>query len=106
MSETSRFEPFRDSLKNRWNLVFVVLGILCLVDFFTGSLLSSQVVLGQMKLMQVDPARKGYAITTIFGTFREVITLARVFDRAGAIIFLFFPLWSFGRGFIASLGNR
>ena len=100
-----RFQPLTDALKSKYNLFFFLLGAVMIVDLFIKSPLTSQVVLLQMKIMQVDPAGH-FTLRAFFGTYYTVEALARTFDKAGAGLGFALSGWGYGMGLIHSISNK
>lgn len=101
-----KFDPFIETLKSRYNLILVLVGIALVADMYLGSPALRQVVFLQLKIMKIDPSRGGFRIISIFGTFTSVDQVAKIFDKAGIIICFCFAGISFLRGFIESLMRK
>ncbi len=101
-----RFLPFLEKLKSKWNFVMVVLGVVFLIDLFAGSPITSQIVLFQCRLMNINPHASGFKIVSVFGRYSSVIAMAKVLDKALFIGSFALSGGSYVYGLIGSLLNK
>ncbi len=101
-----RFLPFLEKLKSKWNFVMVILGIVFLLDLYTGSAITKQIVLFQCRLMNIDPFANGFKIVSVFGRFTSVAAMAKVLDKALFIGFFVLAGGSYCYGLVGSLLNK
>lgn len=102
----SRFAPFQRSLKSKFNLVILVLGLVILVDWMTGGPLAAKLMLSWYDLKGVDVHAPKFTILSVFGAYRKVNDLALAFDKFLSIFFLAVAALSYTWGLAASLINR
>ncbi len=103
---SDRYLPFLEKLKSKWNFVMVVLGIVFVIDLFTGSAITRQIVLFQCKLMNIDPNAGGFKIVSVFGRYSSVIAMAKVLDKALFIGFFVLSGGSYLYGLAGSLLHK
>jgi hypothetical protein len=101
-----KFEPLISALKDKFTLFCILMVILFLADLLTGSPVISYIVRLQFNLKGVDAERQAYVLTSFFGRFDSVLTMARTVDRAGAIFFGVISGFMIVRGFLSSLFNE
>lgn len=102
---SERLRPFFDKLKSKSNLIMVILGLVFLIDLYYGSPVVKQIILFQLKIMDIDPSKGGFTLFSIFGKFYNVDSLARVLDKALFIGFFILSGASYMRGLIGSIIN-
>jgi len=101
-----RFEPLASTVKDRFFLCCILLAILLAVDWAAGSPAISYILRLQYKWQEVDPERQSTVISSFFGRYDSVLSLARTMDRAGTIFFSAISGILLLRGFLRSIFNE
>jgi hypothetical protein len=101
-----RFFPLYEAVKNPVNLVLLILGLGLVFDFFSGCPIMQKVVAMQMKFMHIDPNQAGFKFISFFGTFRDLISIARVYDKFGIVIFLVTPGYAIVMALLSIAGRK
>jgi hypothetical protein len=101
-----KFEPLAGTLKDRFILFCILISILLIIDWTSGSPAMSHIIRLQFQWKGVDPEQQSFVISSFFGRFESILSLARASDKAGAIFFSVISGFCLVRGFLRSVFNE
>jgi hypothetical protein len=101
-----RFEPLAGTLKDKFILFCILMAILLIIDWTSGSPAISYIIRLQFRWKGVDPERQSFVISSFFGRFDSILSLAQAIDKAGAIFFSVISGFCLIRGLLRSIFNR
>jgi hypothetical protein len=104
--DKDRFFPLWEAVKNPVNLVLLVLGTCLLIDFLTGCPIMQKIITLQMKFMHIDPNQAGFKFVSFFGTFTDLVSIARAYDKFGIVIFLVTPAFAVFMALLGAVGRK
>jgi hypothetical protein len=101
-----KFEPLASTLKDRFILFCILMAILLIVDWTSGSPAISYIIRLQFQWKGVDPEQQSFVISSFFGRFDSILSLAQAIDKAGAIFFSAISGFCLIRGLLRSIFNE
>jgi hypothetical protein len=101
-----KFEPLAGTLKDKLILFCILMAILLIIDWTSGSPAISYIIRLQFQWKGVDPEKQSFVISSFFGRFDSILSLARAIDKAGAIFFSVISGFCLVREFLRPIFNQ